>query len=134
MASILMGPQHSGPCRIARRFTVPGIAEVAHEVEEEGRLALASLGAGVQAVPLRISHLLSVGEGLALSLMPEDPRDLNIVGDFKFELEIAVRPRFSRRWERKLDDEELRQSLRSALDDYTVRLSAIRGTGQDQTG
>lgn len=87
---------------------------------------MASLAASVRAVPLRISHLISVGEGLRLALVPDDARDLNIVGDFEFEVEIATRPRFSQQWTRLLEDEELVETLRAALDAYVKRLSGIR--------
>jgi hypothetical protein len=81
-------------------------------------------GARLRVVPIRISHLASVGEGVALELDPDDVAAWKWWGDFESDIEVSRRPRFSRQWHGRLAAEEVVAWLRKEAKDYLAQLEA----------
>jgi hypothetical protein len=75
-------------------------------------------------LPIRITHFLSVGEGVALHLEPDDTGAWNHWGDFESDIEVAVRPRLAHTWRQKLSLSEVEAWLRKEASSYLRRLEA----------
>ena len=111
-------------CRHVKRFRSAQLAEVASEIEAELGDAFRPHGARLRVVPIRISHLLSVGEGVALHLHPDDVASWDWWGDFESDIEVGRRARLSRKWEDWLSPDEVGAWLRSEAKSYLVQLEA----------
>ena len=116
--------EHTGVCRHVKRFRPGPLTEVATEIEAELDDAFRPHGARLRVVPIRISHLASVGEGVALELFPDDPAAWEWWGDFESDIEVSSRARFSRAWENRLSPDEVREWLRNEAKSYLVQLEA----------
>jgi hypothetical protein len=116
---------HGGVCRVVKRFRSASLAEVARSVEGEYASAFEPFRASFRVLPIKISHLLSLGEGVALHLFPHEPRRWPWWGDFEADLEVRRRPRFSREWVDLKTSAELGRWLRQQTEQY---LATLRGT------
>jgi len=76
-------------------------------------------------VPIRISHLASVGEGVALELDPDDVGAWEWSGNFESDIEVGRRTRFSRQWRDQLGVDEVGAWLRKEADDYLTQLEPL---------
>ena len=79
-------------------------------------------GAQLRVVPIRISHLASVGEGVALELDPDDVAAWEWWGFFESDIEVSRRPRFSRQWNDRLSADDVVAWLRKEAKDYLAQL------------
>lgn len=114
------------PRREAKSFQDPSLAEVAREFEARRRPEFASFGATLRVAPVRISHVRSAGEGVALVLDPDDVKTWEWWGDFESDLEVRRRSRFSRAWTTVVGADDVRRWLDGEARAYLERLSAGR--------
>jgi len=117
--------EHTGACRQVKRFRRQELARIGAEIEAELGEAFRPYGARVRVVPIRISHLASVGEGVALELDPDDVGAWEWSGDFESDIEVGRRTRFSRQWRDQLGVDEVGAWLRKEADDYLTQLENL---------
>jgi ribosomal protein S5 len=118
---------HTGICRTVKRFGQTWLEEVARGTEGEFARFFEEYGASLAVLPIRISHLIHVGEGLEVALVPHDPKSWTWWGEFESDLEVRRRPRFGTRWDALHTQEEVRNWLRTTVQSYKAQLS--RGAG-----
>ena len=115
--------EHTGVCRQVKRFRRQELAQLASEIEAELGDAFRPHGAQLRVVPIRITHLVSVGEGVALELDPDDVGKWEWWGDSESDIEVGRRPRFSRQWSDQLGREQVDGWLRKEAADYLAPLN-----------
>jgi hypothetical protein len=113
-----------GICRHVKQFRSAPLTRVAGEIETELGDAFRPHGARLRVVPIRISHLTAVGEGIALELDPDDVASWDWWGDFESDIEVSRRGRFSRTWEDRLSSDDVRTWLREEAKSSLARLDA----------
>src|SRR5205809_6905009 len=79
--------------------------------------------------PSGFRGLQAVGEGVALDLIPDDPKTWEWWGDFESELEVRRRPRFSREWHDVKSPSETENWLRSEAHRYLRHLQGAASAG-----
>jgi hypothetical protein len=119
---------HTGICRTARRFPAGWLADLAERVEAELASPFERFGARLRVLPIRISHLRSVGEGVELALDPHDPKAWAWWGEFESDLEVRRRARFSRHWHDIRAPDQVEAWLRMESEKY---LAQLRGSHTD---
>jgi hypothetical protein len=111
-------------CRHVKRFRSAQLTEVAREIEADLGDAFRPHGARLRVVPIRISHFLSVGEGVALELDPDDVARWDRWGDFESDIEVSRRTRLSATWKDHLGPDEVAAWLRNEASRYLACLDA----------
>ncbi len=104
--------------------------DLANVIESEFQDSFEAHGARLAVSPVRISGLRTIGEGVALELIPRDPKTWEWWGDFESELEVRRRPRFSRAWRDVTSPSETENWLRSEAHRYLRHLQQGARTGQ----
>jgi hypothetical protein len=115
-----------GLIRGAKRFAEPALAEIARSVEERFQDRFAEYDADFRVLPIRVTRLRTVGDGMALDLAPHDAKTWDWWGDFESDIEVRRRRRFSRTWEQIVDPVELTQWLDAEAREYLAKLDAPR--------
>lgn len=113
---------HSGICRAVKNFGTPALAEVAGSVEERFHEEFAAHDASLRVVPIRISHLARVGEGVQLDVAPHDVESWERWGDFESDVEVRWRRRFSRTWHEAMGAHEVKSWLDVEARSYLAEL------------
>jgi hypothetical protein len=107
-----------GLCRTVKRFGAGWLRELVKVIEAEFQNRFQAHGASLRCSPVKVSGLKTVGEGVALELIPRDPKTWEWWGDFESELEVRRRPRFSRKWHEVASRRETENWLRSEAHRY----------------
>jgi hypothetical protein len=115
---------HRGVCRVIRSFWVPWARDLAETIEHEFETDFAEYGADIKVLPIRISYLSQVGEGIQLSLIPRDPKRWPWWGDFESDVEVRRRQRLTRAWTDFLGAADVEEWLRRQVQSYLKRLVA----------
>jgi hypothetical protein len=115
---------HTGVCRTVEKFTNAGLAELALRIERELGPPFEAFGASLKILPVRISHLREVGEGLQLDLAPHDVQTWEWWGEFESDIEVRRRARFSGEWRDVRTPQEVETWLRHEAEAYLDRLRA----------
>lgn len=108
--------------RTVKRFGAAWLRELAMGIETEFQRRFEAHGARLAVSPLKVSGLTTVGEGVALVLIPRDPKAWDYWGDFESELEVRRRRRFSGEWQHVTSAEETETWIRSEADRYLGHL------------
>jgi hypothetical protein len=98
------------------------LAEQAAAAEAEYGPSFEEHGASFRVAPIRISHLLEVGDGVELELLPRDPGKWEWWGEFESELEIRQRRRFSGQWRDLVDQKGIESWLQAEAERYLAKL------------
>lgn len=115
--------RHTGICRVVKTFGERSVAEVARKLEHDYGDRFRPFGATLAVRPIRISHVLSVGDGLQLALDPDDLSAWEHWGFFESDIEYRVRRRFASRWKRVKNDADLRAWMESESVKYLNTLA-----------
>ena len=118
------GRGHTGTCRPVKRFRDKEIEQVARSVEASYKGRFEPYGAKLAVLPEQISHLRSVGEGVALTLFPANKKTWPHWGRFESDVEIRRRTRMSRAWERTMSPQDVERWLRTGADNYLLQLTS----------
>jgi hypothetical protein len=117
---------HSGICRRVDRFTYQWLEQMARDAESRLGDDFEPFGATLQVHPIRISHVASVGEGVALHLSPHDLKAWEWWGVFEADVEISRRRRFAKTWEDLMSREVVRTWIDANSAEYLRLLNAGR--------
>ena len=121
--------EHTGVCRHIEQFRDRHLARLAKEIESDLGRSFRPHGVQLRVLPIQITHLLSVGEGVALDLKPEDVAARGTTGATSNPtLRWAVSPRLSRAWHQKLSLSEVESWLRKEARSYLAELEAASAT------
>jgi hypothetical protein len=108
--------------RTVRRFDAPWLAELAAAVEDTRGFRFEAHGASLRIRPVRVTHVASVGDAVALELDPHEPGKWEWWGDFESTLEVRRRRRFGGEWADLFSVEEVSSWVDGELDSYLARL------------
>jgi hypothetical protein len=112
-----------------KRFRNPQLKQIAEHVEAEFADAFRPYRAQLRVVPIRISHIVAVGEGVQLDLDPDDRAKWDWWGDFEADMEVSRRSRFSHRWNELVATSDVELWLRGQAREYLAQLN--RGSPAD---
>jgi hypothetical protein len=113
---------HTGVCRTVERFRSAWLADLARQTETEFQSAFADHGARLAVLPIQISHIGYVGEGIELALIPRDPQSWSWWGEFESDLEVRRRRRLSGKWEDTRTANDVAEWIRSGVQAYLSKL------------
>ena len=117
---------HSGICRPVERFPETWIEQLARDAESRLGDAFEPFGATFRVRPIRISHLASVGEGVALDLDPHDVKTWEWWGVFEADAEISRRTRLGNTRTDLMSQDEVRSWIETNGAEYLRVLQAGR--------
>lgn len=112
-------------CRVTKGFNEPWLESAARRAQEQFEGAFAEQGGRLTVVPLKITNVNSVGEGIRLDLVPSDQRKWDWGGEFESELEVRRRRRWSGQWESLRSPEEVALWLQNEAEAYLRRVTDI---------
>lgn len=124
-----MGRAHTGICRQVKSFRTPWLEEVAFEVEELYSAEFARFGFALKAVPIQVSHLRAVGEGVQLAVDPIDSDASELLGEFESDLEVIRRVRGSAEFQQLRSGSEVKEWASRTVTHYLRVLRSAEESG-----
>jgi hypothetical protein len=111
-----------GVSREVRSFRDARLGEIASRIEQHYSAHFERYAARLELVPIRISRIASVGEGVQVTVVPNEPKNWDWWGEFEADTEVRTRQRLHRRWQEVVTLDELEVWLRLQVERYLSQL------------